>query len=169
MGIEDDIAILAAAPVFEAFERDALRLLTFAAERRSLESGETLFSRGEPADGGFVVLSGTIALAPRVVGGETVLAGRSALIGCLALFVRGERPGDAAAHDAAAGGRKGLAPAPRAVRHRGVRIALVVSTHSHNDMISGERELARVTGAQLASPRATEISTRAEVCATVTS
>jgi len=35
---------------------------------------------------------------------------------------------------------------------RGVRIALVVSTHSHNDMISGETELARLTGAQLASP-----------------
>ncbi|TXM76710.1 Crp/Fnr family transcriptional regulator [Methylobacterium sp. WL103] len=101
MGIEDDIAILAAAPVFEAFGRDALRLLTFAAERRSLEPGETLFSRGDPADGGFVVLSGTIALAPRVAGGDTVLAGRSALIGRLALFVRGERPGDAAAQGAA--------------------------------------------------------------------
>lgn len=35
---------------------------------------------------------------------------------------------------------------------RGVRIALVVSTHNHNDMISGETELARLTGAQLASP-----------------
>ena len=31
-----------------------------------------------------------------------------------------------AVHDPAAGGRKGLAPAPRAVRHRGVRIALLV-------------------------------------------
>ena len=101
MGIEDDIAVLAAAPVFEAFGRDALRLLTFAAERRSLAPGDSLFARGEPADGGYVVLSGTIALAPRVAGGATVLAGRSALIGRLALFVRGERPGDAAAEDAA--------------------------------------------------------------------
>ena len=101
MGIEDDIAILAAAPVFEALGRDALRLLTFAGERRSLSPGEPLFARGDPADGGFVVLSGTIALAPRVAGGETVLAGRSALIGRLALFVRGERPSDAAAQDAA--------------------------------------------------------------------
>lgn len=101
MGIEDDIGILAAAPVFEAFGRDALRLLTFAAERRSLTPGETLFTRGEPADGGFIVLSGTIALAPRVAGGETVVAGRSALIGRLALFVRGERPSDATARDAA--------------------------------------------------------------------
>lgn len=101
MGIEDDIGILAATPVFEAFGRDALRLLTFAAERRSLSPGEILFTRGEPADGGFVVLFGTIALAPRVAGGDTVVAGRSALIGRLALFVRGERPSDATARDAA--------------------------------------------------------------------
>jgi len=37
-------------------------------------------------------------------------------------------------------------------RRRGVRIALVVSTHSHNDMVSGETELARVAGAHLATP-----------------
>lgn len=101
LGIEDDIAILAAAPVFEAFGRDALRLLTFAAERRSLDPSERLFARGDPADGGFIVLSGTIALEPRVPGGETILAGRSALIGRLALFVRGERPSEATARDAA--------------------------------------------------------------------
>ncbi|MGU3536431.1 cyclic nucleotide-binding domain-containing protein [Methylobacterium sp. A54F] len=97
MGLDDDIAILAAAPVFGFMERDALRLLTFAAERRSLEPGDLLFSRGERSDGGFVVLSGTIELAPRVAGAEPVRAGRSALIGQLALFVRGDRPTDARA------------------------------------------------------------------------
>lgn len=101
MALDDDIAILAAAPVFESFGRDALRLLTFAAERRTLAPGDTLFSRGEPADGGFVVMSGTIALAPRIPGAAPVAAGRSALIGRLALFVRGERPSDATARDAA--------------------------------------------------------------------
>ena len=34
---------------------------------------------------------------------------------------------------------------------RGVRIALVVETHSHNDMISGGLELSRLTGAQYAT------------------
>ena len=97
MGFEDDIAILAAAPVFDAFGYDALRLLTFAAERRSLAPGETLFAGGEPADGGYIVMSGTIALEPRMAGGEIVLAERSALIGRLALFVRGERPSAATA------------------------------------------------------------------------
>ena len=40
-----------------------------------------------------------------------------------------------------------------AAGHRGARIALVVSTHSHNDMISGETELARLTGAAAGEPR----------------
>ena len=65
MGLDDDIAILAAAPVFELFGRDALRLLSFAGERRLLAEGELLFARGEPSDGGYVV---TVDRAP---GGET--------------------------------------------------------------------------------------------------
>lgn len=101
MGLDDDIAILAAAPLFGFLDRDALRLLTFAAERRELGDGDRLFARGEPADGGFVVMSGTIRLAPRVAGDAPVHAGRSALIGQLALFVRGERPTDAHAQGAA--------------------------------------------------------------------
>lgn len=95
MGLDDDIAILAAAPVFGFLDRDALRLLSFAAERRELRAGDRLFGRGDPADGGFVVMSGTIRLEPK--GAEPVRASRSALIGHLALFVRGERPCDAVA------------------------------------------------------------------------
>ncbi|WP_336488658.1 cyclic nucleotide-binding domain-containing protein [Methylobacterium nigriterrae] len=97
MALDDDIAILAAAPLFGLMSRDALRLLTFAAERRSLAAGDLLFARGERADGGFVVLSGTIEVSPRVSGGSAVAAGPSALIGRLALFLRGERPSDARA------------------------------------------------------------------------
>ncbi|KQP10954.1 cyclic nucleotide-binding protein [Methylobacterium sp. Leaf99] len=100
MGLDEDIAILAAAPLFWFLGRDALRLLSFAAERRSLAPGDRLFARGDASDGGFVVLSGTIALAPRVAGGETVTVGRSALVGRLALLLPGERPTDA--HAAAA-------------------------------------------------------------------
>ena len=92
MGLDDDIAILAAAPLFGFLDRDALRLLTFAAERRDLAEGDLLFDRGDPADGGFVVMAGTIRLEPRDARTEPVRAGRSALIGQLALFVRGTRP-----------------------------------------------------------------------------
>ncbi len=99
MGLDDDIAILAAAPVFEFFDSGALRLLTFAGERISLEPGENLFRRGDRADGGFVVLSGTIELTGQ--GGTPVIAGRSALIGRTALFTKGKRPADAVATSSA--------------------------------------------------------------------
>ncbi|GAB6841312.1 CRP-like cAMP-binding protein [Methylorubrum rhodinum] len=97
MGLDDDIAILAAAPVFELFERDALRLLSFAGDRRQLDAGELLFSRGEPSDGGYVVMSGTIAVESRRVGEPPVTVARSGLIGRNALFRPVERPADARA------------------------------------------------------------------------
>ena len=99
MALDDDIAILGAAPVFGFFDRDALRLLCFAGERIELQPGDTLFRRGERADGGYVVLSGTIALVPKR-GGDAITAGRSALIGRNALFKAGERPVEARAETA---------------------------------------------------------------------
>lgn len=95
MGLDDDIAILAAAPVFGFFDQGALRLLCFAGDRISLQGGEVLFRRGDAADGGYVVLSGTIALAPR--SGVMIEAGPSTLIGRNALFTPGIRPADARA------------------------------------------------------------------------
>lgn len=97
MGLDDDIAILGAAPLFRFLGRDALRLLSFAAERRSLVAGDRLFVRDAPTDGGFVVMSGTITLVPRLDGAEPVAVGRSGLIGRLALFQGGQRPCDAVA------------------------------------------------------------------------
>ncbi|KQQ12105.1 cyclic nucleotide-binding protein [Methylobacterium sp. Leaf123] len=97
MGLDDDIAILAAAPVFELFGRDALRLLSFAGERRLLGKGELLFARGEPSDGGYVVMSGTIALVPARSGAKPVTVSRSGVIGRNALFRQVERPAEARA------------------------------------------------------------------------
>lgn len=96
MGFDDDIAILAAAPVFGFLDEAALRLLTFAGERHPLSPGGILFRRGDRADAGYVVMSGQIALAPRGQG-ALVLAGPSALIGRNALFVVGRRPSEATA------------------------------------------------------------------------
>lgn len=97
LGLDDDIAILSAAPVFELFERDALRLLCFAGERRSLDAGDLLFARGEPSDGGYVVMSGTIALTPRRASEAPVTVSRSGVIGRNALFHQVERPAEARA------------------------------------------------------------------------
>lgn len=101
MRLDDDIAILAAAPVFAHFERDALRLLSFAGERFTLQPGDTLFRYGDTADGGYVVLSGTVALTPgsKTSKGEAepILAGPSTLIGRTTLFSPGKRPAEAEA------------------------------------------------------------------------
>ena len=101
MGLDDDIAILAGAPLLGFLGADVLRLLSFAAERRSLAPGERLFARGEAANGGFVVLSGTLVLAPRIAGDEPLTVGPSSVIGRLALLLPGERPTDAHAVTAA--------------------------------------------------------------------
>ncbi|MGW2267458.1 MBL fold metallo-hydrolase [Streptomyces koyangensis] len=45
-----------------------------------------------------------------------------------------------------------------AAARRGVRIALVVETHVHNDYVSGGLELARVTGAEYLVPAAARVS-----------
>ena len=97
MGLDDDIAILAAAPVFGFLDRDARRLLTFAGDRRELAEGEPLFRRDDASDGGYIVMSGAIELVPPGKGADAVVAGRSALIGRNALFAVGKRPADAVA------------------------------------------------------------------------
>ena len=97
MGLDDDIAILAAAPVFDLFARDALRLLCFAGDRRQLKPGELLFSRADASDGGYVVMSGLIALDSRRPGQPPITVSRSGVIGRNALFRPVARASDARA------------------------------------------------------------------------
>ena len=52
MALDDDIAILSQAPLFNLLERDALRLVAFASESRSLRAGDVLFRKGDRSDGG---------------------------------------------------------------------------------------------------------------------
>ncbi|WP_407525119.1 cyclic nucleotide-binding domain-containing protein [Methylobacterium oryzisoli] len=101
MALDDDIAILAAAPLFGLMNRDALRLISFAAEHRSLDPDAVLFARGDAADGGYVVLRGTIRLDPRPASAPAVEAGPSSLIGRTALFLTQTRPTTARAATAA--------------------------------------------------------------------
>ncbi len=96
MGLGEDIRLLGQAPLLTYLEPDALRLLAFAAGRRSLKAGEVLFRRGDPADGGYVVAAGAVALDPGR--GEPVFtAGPGALIGQAALFAALTRPATATA------------------------------------------------------------------------
>lgn len=95
MALDDDIAVLASAPLLGLLPAEALRLICFAAERRALASGETLFRMGERADGGYVVLSGRLRVEAR--GGEVAEAGPGAVLGRTALFLREARPASARA------------------------------------------------------------------------
>jgi CRP-like cAMP-binding protein len=100
MALEDDIAILVRAPLFELLDRDALRLVAFAAENRVLRAGDVLFRRGDRSDGGYVVSRGAIALDARDDGAPAAfIAGPGALIGQAALFARIARPATATARE----------------------------------------------------------------------
>jgi CRP-like cAMP-binding protein len=102
MALDDDMALLARQPLLGLMERDALRLLAFAAESRSLRAGDVLFRAGEPSEGAVLVVSGAIALtAGAEAGPADEVAGPGALIGELALFTSVPRQLTAIARDQA--------------------------------------------------------------------
>ena len=100
MSLGDDIRNLSRIPLFGELEPEALRLIAFAAETRILRAGDILFRRGEESDGGYIVLTGSVALdtvgdgspAPQIVGPNT-------LIGEIALISQTERPVTAIARE----------------------------------------------------------------------
>ncbi|MGL4442722.1 MAG: cyclic nucleotide-binding domain-containing protein [Alsobacter sp.] len=96
MALKRDIAVLSTVPLFEALDEDALRLIAFSAENRVYRAGDMLFRRGEMSDGGYVVLSGAIALDAADDGSPApVVASAGMLIGELALIVDTVRPATA--------------------------------------------------------------------------
>lgn len=87
MALDDDMALLARQPLLSLMERDALRLLAFAAENRILRAGDVLFRAGEPSDGAILVVSGAIAVTTQDDGQPAQeIIGPGAMIGELALF-----------------------------------------------------------------------------------
>ena len=103
MALDDDIAVLTQAPLFNLLEKDALRLVAFASETRSYRDGDVLFKKGDRSDGGYVVTRGTIALDAAEDGSPAAfVAGPSALIGQAALFARIERGATATAREPSA-------------------------------------------------------------------
>lgn len=100
MALDDDIAVLASAPLFTLLDRDALRLVAFASEARSLREGDVLFRKGDRSDGGYVVSSGSLALDASEDGSPAAfIAGPGSLIGQAALFARITRPATATARE----------------------------------------------------------------------
>jgi CRP-like cAMP-binding protein len=100
MALDDDIAILARAPIFSLLDRDGLRLVAFAAETRTLRAGDVLFRKGDRSDGGYVVRSGAVALDADDDGSPAaIIAKEGALVGRTALFTRIERGATATARE----------------------------------------------------------------------
>jgi CRP-like cAMP-binding protein len=99
MALEDDIAILSGAPLFNLLERDALRLVAFASENRTLREGDILFRKGDRSDGGYVVSRGSIALDTSDGSPDPYIAGTGSLIGQAALFTRVVRSATATARE----------------------------------------------------------------------
>jgi CRP-like cAMP-binding protein len=94
LSLDADVRRLSAVRPFAALPREALQLLAFSCEKRSLKAGETLFRADDPADCAFFVLDGEIELAR----GEVTKAVRTgSLIGETALTTETLRPADARA------------------------------------------------------------------------
>jgi CRP-like cAMP-binding protein len=91
MTIEDDISFFERVPTFNSLGRAALRIIAIGADSRYVHNGDVLFSRGEPADGGFVVQEGSFSLTgadPK----DMIRVGPGTLIGELALITETRRP-----------------------------------------------------------------------------
>lgn len=98
MSLDEKIDLLSRVALFELVERDALRLMAFAAETRRMRANEFLFKEGERSDGGYVVMSGSLVTTKAGSEAETI-AERGTLIGRTALFLRVKRPVSAMATD----------------------------------------------------------------------
>ena len=94
MSLGGDVRRLSGVRPFDALPREALQLLAFSCEKRTLRAGAPLFVAGEPADGAYFVLEGEILL--RRSDSER-RAGAGALIGETALLIETLRPADASA------------------------------------------------------------------------
>ncbi|MDE3177194.1 MAG: Crp/Fnr family transcriptional regulator [Pseudomonadota bacterium] len=94
MSLDADVRRLAGARPLDKLPREALQLLAFSCQKRSLHSGEALFAAGEAAEGAFFVLEGEIVLRRDQAERR---AGAGVLIGEQALLAQTLRPADATA------------------------------------------------------------------------
>jgi CRP-like cAMP-binding protein len=98
VALDQDIELLASVPLLAQLEREALRLIAFSADTRILNRGDVLFHKDEPADGAYLVLSGSLSLDANEEGSPSFMhIGVGHLLGETALFIRTIRPATAIA------------------------------------------------------------------------
>ena len=98
MSLDSDIRALERTALFGGFGKEPLRLLAFSAERRFLDVGDVLFNRGDAAEGGLVIVSGSLAISVGTDDPEMVV-GEGALIGEVALLAQTARSSTAIARE----------------------------------------------------------------------
>ena len=114
MLIDEGFRRLSRIALFSELEPEALWLIAFSAETRILRAGDILFRRGEPSDGGFIVLSGAIALHNDAASGfADAIIGPEGLVGEIALITDTHRPVTAVANEAST-----VLKVPRSLFHR---------------------------------------------------
>lgn len=94
MTLERDIDLLKSVPFFDGIPAEPLKLIAFSAESREVADGQFLFTAGDVAEGGFVVIEGRIDLVDETKSPVRVLErlGPGALLGELALIIETARP-----------------------------------------------------------------------------
>jgi len=99
MTLERDIDLLKSVPFFDGIPAEPLKLIAFSADSREVSDGQFLFSAGDLAEGGYVVIDGRIDLIDEAPTPPRVLdrLGPGALIGELALIIETKRPATALA------------------------------------------------------------------------
>lgn len=101
MRLESVIDLLRALPLFSGINPEALRLLAFSATARTFRAGDTLFRRGEAADGAILVTAGEVVLDRADDGAPSNhVFGPGTLLGQSALFAPIERPATGVARSA---------------------------------------------------------------------
>ncbi len=93
MALDTELDALTRIDLFAVFEAEALRALVYGAETRLLRAGNVLFRRGEAADGGYLLATGSIAIEGRDPGAQVEKILRPLLlIGEIALIAATARP-----------------------------------------------------------------------------
>ncbi|MEM1377362.1 MAG: cyclic nucleotide-binding domain-containing protein [Pseudomonadota bacterium] len=88
MSLDDDIQLIAEAPIFAELNGDQLRLLAFGAERMTYRERQVIFRQGDPADYGAVIATGSVLASVDTPTGSKPLQTieRPSLIGQMALL-----------------------------------------------------------------------------------
>lgn len=94
MTLERDIELLKSVPFFDGIPAEPLKLIAFSAESREIDDGQFLFTAGDAAEGGYIVIEGRVDLVDETRSPPKVMErlGPGALIGELALIVEITRP-----------------------------------------------------------------------------